>query len=50
MVREVLKRIKEDKAMGPDGIPIESWRCLRDIAIIWLTKLFNYIFSSEQDT
>ena len=30
--------------MGPDGIPIEVWRCLGDIAIVWLTKLFNHIF------
>ena len=30
--------------MGPDGIPIEVQRCLRDIAIVWLTKLFNHIF------
>ena len=40
-VREALKRMKRGKAMGPDGIPIEVWRCLGDIAIIWLTKLFN---------
>nr|TKW39063.1 hypothetical protein SEVIR_1G155266v2 [Setaria viridis] len=25
------------------GDPI-VWRCLGDIAIVWLTKLFNYIF------
>ena len=25
-VREALKRMKEDKVMGPDGIPIEVWR------------------------
>ena len=43
-VREELKRIKGGKAMGPDGIPIEAWRCLGDIAIVWLTKLFNHIF------
>src|SRR6266540_1175611 len=30
--------------MGPDGIPIEVWRCLGDRAIVWLTKLFNLIF------
>ena len=42
--REALKRMKEGKAMGSDGIPIEVWRCLRDIAIVWLTKLFNHIF------
>ena len=43
-VREALKRMKGGKAMGPDGIPIEVWRCLGDIAIVWLTKLFNHIF------
>jgi hypothetical protein len=31
--REPLKRIKGCKAMGLDGIPIEAWRCLLDIAI-----------------
>ena len=42
-VRETLKRMKGGKAMGPDGIPIEVWRCLGDVAIVWLTKLFNHI-------
>ena len=41
---ETLKRMKGGKAMGPDGIPIEVWRCLGDVAIVWLTKLFNHIF------
>ena len=43
-VREALKRMKGGKTIGPDGIPIEVWRCLGDIAIVWLTKLFNHIF------
>ena len=43
-VREALKRMKGGKAMGPDGIPIEVWRCFGDIAIVWLTRLFNHIF------
>jgi hypothetical protein len=30
-----------------DGIPIEAWRCLEDIAIVWLTK-FNRIFESNK--
>ena len=34
--------------MGPDGIPIEVWRCLGDIAVVWLTKLFNHIFRSNK--
>ena len=37
-VREALKRMKGGKAMGPDGIPIEVWRCLGDIVIVWLTN------------
>jgi hypothetical protein len=47
-VREALKRMKGGKAMGPDGIPIEVWRGLGDIAIVWLTKLFNLIFRSNK--
>ena len=41
---EALKRMKGGKAMSPDGIPIEVWRCLGDRAIVWLTKLSNLIF------
>jgi hypothetical protein len=47
-VKEALKRMKVGKAMGPDGIPIEVWRCLEDIAIVWLTKLFNTIFRTNR--
>ena len=42
-IGEALKRKKRGKAMDPDGIPIEVWRCLGDRAIVWLTKLFNLI-------
>jgi hypothetical protein len=47
-VKDALKRMKGGKAMGPDEIPIEVWRSLRDIAIVWLTKLFNLIFRSNK--
>jgi hypothetical protein len=40
-VREALKRMKVGKAMGPNSIPIKVWRCLGDLAIVWLTKMFN---------
>jgi hypothetical protein len=43
-VKEALKRMKGGKVMDPDEIPIEVWRTLGDVAIIWLTKLFNLIF------
>jgi hypothetical protein len=43
-VKDALKRMKGGKAMGSDEIPIEVWRTLGDVAIVWLTKLFNLIF------
>ena len=46
-IGEALKRMKGG-TMGPDGIPIEVWRCLGDRAIVWLTKLFNLIFRSKK--
>jgi hypothetical protein len=46
-VKEALKRMKGSKAMGLDGIPIEVCKCLENIAIVWLTKLFNHIFRSN---
>jgi len=33
-IGEVLKRMKGGKTMGPDGIPIEVWRCLGHRAIV----------------
>ncbi|AQK61125.1 hypothetical protein ZEAMMB73_Zm00001d054050 [Zea mays] len=47
-VKETLKRMKGGKTMGPDGILIEVWKCLGDIAIVWLVKLFNHIFRSNK--
>ena len=47
-VKDALKRMKGGKAMGPDGIPIEVWRSFGDVAIVWLTKLFNLIFRSNK--
>jgi hypothetical protein len=40
--------MKIGKVLGPDDIPIKVWRCLGDIAIVWLTKLFNIIFRSNK--
>jgi hypothetical protein len=34
--------------MGPDGIPIEVWKCLGYNVIVWLTNLFNHIFRSNK--
>jgi hypothetical protein len=33
-VKDALKMMKGGKAIGPDGIPIEVWRSLGDVAIV----------------
>jgi hypothetical protein len=47
-VKDALKRMKGGKTMSPDGIPIEVWRSLGGVAIVWITKLFNLIFRSNK--
>jgi hypothetical protein len=34
--------------MGLNGLPIEVWRSLGDVAIVWLIKLFNLILRSNK--
>ncbi|KAL6553753.1 hypothetical protein OROMI_019426 [Orobanche minor] len=43
-----LKKMGSKKAEGPDGIPIEVWRCLGERGIDWLTMLFNKIWRSNK--
>ncbi|KAL5579384.1 hypothetical protein UlMin_011826 [Ulmus minor] len=47
-VGEALKRMKSGKAVGPNDIPIEAWKCLREVEIQWLTRLFNRILESRK--
>ncbi|GJY71592.1 hypothetical protein Tco_0475295 [Tanacetum coccineum] len=37
-----------NKAVGPDQIPIEAWRSLGNEGIMWLSSLFNKIFTSAE--
>ncbi|KAK3531388.1 hypothetical protein QTP70_018188, partial [Hemibagrus guttatus] len=47
-VRKALKRMKSGKAVGPDDIPVEVWKCLREAAVEFLTSLFNRVLESER--
>ena len=47
-VKEALKRMKSKKAVSPDGIPIEVWRCLVEAGVRWLTNLFNKIWLTKK--
>ena len=43
-----MKRMKNGKAVGPDDIPVEVWKCLGEIALEVLTKLYNRTMESER--
>jgi len=47
-VEIALRKMKPKKAVGPDGVPIEVWRCLGKIGIDWLTNLFNKIWTATR--
>ncbi|XP_067349374.1 uncharacterized protein [Channa argus] len=47
-VRSALKRMKSGKAVGPDDKPVEVWKCLGEVAVEFLTSLFNKILKSER--
>nr|GEW20712.1 hypothetical protein [Tanacetum cinerariifolium] len=47
-VKTALQKMGRNKAVGPNKIPIEAWRSLGDEGIIWLTNLFNKIFTSAK--
>ncbi|XP_056690259.1 uncharacterized protein [Spinacia oleracea] len=47
-VEMALKKMGRKRAVGPDGIPIEVWRCLGERGVVWLTTLFNKIWGSNR--
>ena len=46
-VVQALSKMKCGKAVGPDGIPAEEWKCLDKIRIDFLMSLFNDIVHSN---
>ncbi|KAK3510535.1 hypothetical protein QTP70_009169 [Hemibagrus guttatus] len=40
--------MKSGKAVGPDNIPVEVWKCLGEAAVEFLTSLFNRVLESER--
>ncbi|KAK3535401.1 hypothetical protein QTP70_013113, partial [Hemibagrus guttatus] len=45
-VRKALKRMKSGKAVGPDDIPVEVWKCLGEAAVKFLASLFNRVLEN----
>ncbi|KAK3554669.1 hypothetical protein QTP70_032672 [Hemibagrus guttatus] len=40
--------MKSGKAVGPDDIPVEVWKCLGEAAVEFLASLFNRVLESEK--
>ena len=47
-VKNALKRMKKGKAVGPDELPVEVWKCMGKMGIKFLTRLFNRLLMGER--
>ena len=47
-VARALAKMKNGKAMGPDGIPVEAWKALGEEGIDLLWDLFEKIYEQEE--
>lgn len=45
-VEHALGKMKNGKAVGPDGIPAEAWKACGSVGVTWLTALFNKILEN----
>ena len=46
-VKNALRRMKKGKAVGPDELPVEVWKCMGEMRIKFLTRLFNRLLMGE---
>ena len=47
-VKNALRRVKKGKAVGPDKLPVEVWKCMGKMGIKFLIRLFNRLLVGEQ--
>ena len=47
-VKNALRRIKKGKAVGPDELPEEVSKCMEEMRIKFLTRLFNKLLVIER--
>ena len=47
-VKNALRRMKKGKAVGPDELPVEVWKCMGEMGITFLTRLFNRLLMGER--
>ena len=47
-VKNALRMMKKGKAVGPDELPVEVWKCMGKMGIKFLTRLFNRLLIGER--
>ena len=47
-VKNAQRRLKKGKAFGPDELPVEVWKCMGEMGIKFLTRLFDRLLVSER--
>ena len=47
-VKNALRKIKKSKAVGPDELPVEIWKCMGKMGIKFFTRLFNRLLVGER--
>ena len=47
-VKNALRRMKKDKAVGPNELPVEVWKCMGKMGIEFLIRLFNRLLIGER--
>ena len=47
-VKSALRKMKNGKAVGPDNLPIEVWKCLGEEGITSLSEMLNKICEEER--
>ena len=47
-VKNAVRRMKKSKAVGPDELPVEVWKCMGEMGIKFLIRLFNRLLMGER--
>ena len=47
-VKNAVRRMKKGKAVVPDELPVEVWKCMKEMGIKFLTRLFNRLLIGER--
>ena len=47
-VKNALRRMKNGKAVGPDELPVEVWKCMEEMGSKFLTRLFKKLLVGKR--